>query len=96
MIGMGFFSFLWLLLIALVVSVVTYFVPIIKIQLPGGYPTSLIFAWVGAWLGTPVFGKWLPVLTFDEVALIPAVLGSIVTVLLADAWTKFRGYKMAQ
>lgn len=99
MIEMGFFSFLWLLIIAIVVSLVLYYVPGVlgvprlRIRLPGGYPATLIIAWIGAWLGTPVFGRWLEGLIFNDVAIVPAILGSVAAIFLMDACAKCCGSK---
>jgi uncharacterized membrane protein YeaQ/YmgE (transglycosylase-associated protein family) len=75
MIGMGFLSFLWLLIIAVVVSVVLYY--LIKIQLASGYWMQLIVSWIGAWLGGPVFGKWFASVQISGIYIIPAILGAI-------------------
>lgn len=52
---LGFLSWLWLTIIAVVVSIVWYYV--IKVRTSGGYWIELIAAWIGAWLGTPVLGN---------------------------------------
>lgn len=93
MIEMGFLSFLWLLIIAIVVSLVLYYVPGVKIKLPGGYPATLIMGWIGAWLGTPVIGRWWEGLIFNDVAIVPAILGSVAAIFLTDACAKCYGYK---
>lgn len=88
MIGMDFLGCLWLVIIAAVVSIIMYYV--FKLRLLGGYWSQLIIGWIGAWLGSPVFGHWvfkLPVLKGGkvEVYLIPAIIGSIVLIWLVRA-----------
>jgi hypothetical protein len=59
MIGMDFVSFLILLVISVVVSYVLHF--ILKYYIiPGwwSYFSKVGIGWVGAWLGSPVFGYW--------------------------------------
>ena len=75
MIGMGFTSFLTVLVIAAVVSLVMYFVGNIRLQ--SGYWMQLIVSWFGAWLGSPVFGHWFEKVEAGGVYIIPAILGAI-------------------
>ena len=75
MVGLCFLSFLWLLIIAVVVSVVMYFA--FNIRLSAGYWMQLITAWIGAWLGSPVFGHWFEQVKLAEIYIIPAILGAI-------------------
>lgn len=88
MVYMGFLPFLYLLIISIIVSVVLYFLLnfLLKIKqvLPGGYPVCLILGYLGAWIGTPVFGKW-EFLTIGEVSIIPAILGAIAAIFLAKS-----------
>lgn len=84
MINIGFLPFLYLLIISIVISLILYYVPKIKVKLTGGYPVSLIFGYLGAWVGTPVFGKWA-FGTCGEISIIPAILGAIAAILLAHA-----------
>ena len=72
-IGMGFFPFLWLLIVAAVVSLLMYF--LLGVRLMGGPAISILVGWIGAWLGSPVFGHWFKVLSAHGVYFIPAVLG---------------------
>ncbi len=44
---------------------------------------KVVIGWLGAWLGSPVFGHWLEGLRYESVYYIPAVLGSLALVLLA-------------
>ena len=75
MIGMSFLCFLWLLIIAVVVSVVMYFA--FNIRLAAGYWMQLIVCWIGAWLGSPVFGHWFESVMLGKVYIIPAILGAV-------------------
>ena len=73
MIGMGFLPFLWLLIVAAVVLLLMYF--LLGVRLMGGPATSILVGWIGAWLGSPVFGHWFKVLSAHGVYFIPAILG---------------------
>ena len=75
MIGLCFLSSLWLLIIAIVVSAVMCHA--FKIRLAAGYWMQLIVSWVGAWLGSPVFGHWFEQVKLDRIYIIPAILGAI-------------------
>ena len=80
-----FLSWLWLTIIAVVISVVWYFV--LKVRSAGGFWVQLIAAWIGAWLGTPVFGNW-GFLTVNYICIIPAILGSVAGVMLCAGYDK--------
>ena len=75
MIGMGFMSFVWLLIIAVVVSVVMYYA--LQIRLKAGYWAQLTVSWIGAWLGSPVFGHWFESVRLEKIYIIPAILGAV-------------------
>jgi len=75
MIGMDFLCFLWLLIIAAVVSAVMYYA--FKIRLAAGYWMQLIVSWVGAWLGSPVLGHWFEQVKLGEIYIIPAIVGAV-------------------
>jgi uncharacterized membrane protein YeaQ/YmgE (transglycosylase-associated protein family) len=80
MIGMNFISFLILLIISIVVSGVLHFVVKIYI-IPGwrSYASKVLIGWIGAWLGSPVFGYWPHPLSlnYQEVWIVPAILGAL-------------------
>lgn len=78
MIGMSFISFLILLAISIVVSAILHFVLKFYIR-PGivSFISKVIFGWIGAWLGSPVFGYWFGGLVYEEIYIIPAILGSL-------------------
>lgn len=86
MIGMGFIEFLILLIISLVVTaVIHYGFNYYIISGVGSYLSKIIVGWIGAWLGTPVFGYWFEGIAYGEVYFIPAILGSIaLTILVVD------------
>ena len=73
LVGMGFLPFLWLVIVAVVVSLLMYF--LLQVRLMGGPATNITVGWIGAWLGSPVFGHWFNELSAHGVYFIPAVLG---------------------
>jgi uncharacterized membrane protein YeaQ/YmgE (transglycosylase-associated protein family) len=77
MIGMSFESFIVLLIISVVVSAVLHFGLKYYVR-PGinSFLSKVVFGWIGAWLGSPVFGKWFEGWNYEEVYYIPAILGS--------------------
>jgi len=84
MIGMDFISFLILLVISVVVSGVLHF-GLHYYVTPGiwSFCSKIVVGWVGAWLGSPVLGHWLPDLQYHEVYYIPAILGSLGVLVVA-------------
>src|SRR5262249_2588734 len=81
MIGMSFISFMELLGISVVVALVLhYLVKYRNIAGFEGFLGKVIIGWLGAWLGSPVFGHWPANLSFAEVYPIPAFLGSLTSV----------------
>jgi len=86
MIGMDFMSFLILLVISGVVSVILHYVCKFYIR-PGliSFLSKVVYGWIGAWLGIPVFGRWFSGINYEDVFIIPAILGSLaVMVILVD------------
>lgn len=82
--GIDFLGFLILLIIALVVALVLHFG--LKFYVTEGLTSffgKLIIAWLGAWFGSPVFGHWFEGLNYNEIYIIPAILGSLALVVLA-------------
>ncbi len=78
MIGMDFISFLILLVISIVVSALLHYVFKYYVR-PGfvSFISKVIFGWVGAWLGSPILGNWFCGVQYQDVYIIPAILGSL-------------------
>jgi uncharacterized membrane protein YeaQ/YmgE (transglycosylase-associated protein family) len=48
--------------------------------------SKVVIAWLGAWLGSPVLGYWphrIPFLHYEDVWIVPAILGAIGLLVLA-------------
>jgi uncharacterized membrane protein YeaQ/YmgE (transglycosylase-associated protein family) len=93
MIGMDFVSFLILLIISIVVSWVLHYLCKYYIR-PGfnSFLSKVVLGWIGAWLGSPVFGHWFDGLSYENVYIIPAILGSLAfLVILVDFVKTIRG-----
>jgi uncharacterized membrane protein YeaQ/YmgE (transglycosylase-associated protein family) len=93
MIGLSFGSFLILLVISIVVSAVLHYVCKYYVR-PGfnSFISKVIFGWIGAWLGSPVFGYWFYGVQYQEVYIIPAILGSLAfEILLIDLVKSIKG-----
>jgi uncharacterized membrane protein YeaQ/YmgE (transglycosylase-associated protein family) len=79
MLGMSLLSFLILTFIGAVVAAAYHYV--IRYRFLEGNDAvvgKLIVGWFGAWLGSPVLGHWL--WKVENVYIVPALLGAIVTV----------------
>lgn len=86
MIGMDFNSFLILLVISIVVSAILHYAFKFYIR-PGivSFISKVIFGWIGAWLGSSVFGNWFNGWAYEQVYIIPAILGSLaILVIMVD------------
>jgi len=83
MIGMSFLSFLILLIISIAVSAILHYGLKFYIR-PGfvSFLSKIVFGWIGAWLGSPVFGHWFEGLVYENVYIIPAILGSFALLLI--------------
>jgi len=81
---MDFLSFLILLIISVVVCAILHF-GLKYYIVPGvwSYLSKVVIGWVGAWLGTPVFGSWWEGANYEGVYIIPAILGSFALVIFA-------------
>ena len=81
---MNFASFLVLLVISVVVCAILHFA-LKYYVVPGlwSFLSKVVIGWVGAWLGTPVFGKWFEGANYEGVYIIPAILGSFALVIFA-------------
>jgi uncharacterized membrane protein YeaQ/YmgE (transglycosylase-associated protein family) len=98
MLGMSLLSFLILTLIGAVVAVAYH--NVIRYRFLEGNDAlfgKLIIGWLGAWLGSPVFGHWL--WKVENVYIVPAILGAIaviqLTVLTGKALTKLASMQPA-
>ncbi|MDP6603046.1 MAG: hypothetical protein QGG17_02490 [Rhodospirillales bacterium] len=82
--GLDFTGFLTLLIISVVVSGILHFGAKYYV-LPGfwSFCSKVVVGYIGAWLGTPVIGRWWEGVNVGEVFLVPAILGSIALVVLA-------------
>jgi uncharacterized membrane protein YeaQ/YmgE (transglycosylase-associated protein family) len=79
MLGMSLLSFLLLTLIGAVVAVAYH--NMVRYRFLEGNDAlfgKLIVGWLGAWLGSPVLGRWL--WKFENVYVVPAILGAVVTI----------------
>jgi uncharacterized membrane protein YeaQ/YmgE (transglycosylase-associated protein family) len=96
MIGMDFVSFLTLLIISVVVSGILHY-GLNYYVTPGhwSFCSKIVVGWLGAWLGSPVFGHWWPGLRYGEVYIVPAILGSIALLILAVDLGKMRSSSTA-
>ena len=98
MFGMDFVSFLILLVISAVVAAVLHF-GLKYYVIPGlaSYFSKIVIGWIGAWLGSPVFGHWWEGVNYQQVYFIPAILGSLALLVLAiDVVKTFRGASHAE
>jgi len=81
---MNFISFIILLAISVVVAVILHFVCNCKVRQDwNSIFSEIIFGWIGAWLGTPVLGHWFQGWNYDNVYIIPAILGSLAFLVIA-------------
>lgn len=81
MIGMSFLSFLLLLAIGVIVAVVLHYGFRYRfLESLDAVFAKVAMGWLGAWLGSPVLGHWW--FKFENVYIIPAILGSITAVML--------------
>ena len=81
---MGFLAFVYLLVIGVIVALILSNLPKVKIALPGGLTTGIIVGYIGARLGTLLFGDW-PFLSLQGVSILPAILGAVGAIILGKA-----------
>ncbi|KPK81213.1 MAG: hypothetical protein AMS25_07340 [Gemmatimonas sp. SM23_52] len=93
MMGIDFVSFLILLVISVVVSFILHYV--LKFYVVPGLASffgKVIIGWFGAWLGSPVFGYWFAGVQYEQIYIIPAILGSAALLVIAvDLVKTFKG-----
>jgi len=98
MLGMSSLSFLILTFIGAVVAATYHYVFGYRfLESNDAVIGKLIIGWLGAWLGSPVFGHWL--WKVENVYIVPALLGAIasihLTILTAKALAKFASMRPA-
>jgi uncharacterized membrane protein YeaQ/YmgE (transglycosylase-associated protein family) len=71
-------TFAWFLVVGIVVSLILRF--LCKVRLPGGYIVELVAAWLGARIGSRLFGYWS--VDLKGLFLVPAILGAIAAIYL--------------
>ena len=92
MIGIDFLSFLVLLGISIVVAAVKIVVSLAGVRRDAlEYFADLTVAWLGGWLGSPVFGFWFAELRFQQIYIVPALLGAAAAVVLKEWYIRHRG-----
>lgn len=89
MIGQSFGSFFVLLIISLVVAAILHY-GFRYYARPGGWSfvSKTVLGWIGAWLGSPVFGHWWSGLSYEEVYYVPAILGSFALIVFVVDFVK--------
>ena len=94
---MTFTGFIVLLVISLVVSAVLHYVLKLYIRRDlQSFVAKVVWSYVGAWLGGPLFGNWFAEVAYGGVAIIPAALGSVAILLvLVDMVKTFNAAKTA-
>ncbi len=80
---MNFVSFIILLGIALLVSLILHYVVKFFVRKNvSSYFAELVMAWIGGWLGSAVIGNWFNGWDYHQVYFIPAFLGAIALMVL--------------
>ena len=86
---MSFVSFIILLVISIVVSAILHFG--FKYYVREGmnsFISKVLFGWIGAWLGTPVFGAWFNGVAYEGIYIIPAILGCFALLIMMTDFVK--------
>lgn len=89
MLYQNFFTFLILLAVAVVVTAAKVLALKEKPR-PLELGSDLVLGYVGAWLGSPVFGRWVEGISYQNVSIIPALLGAIAAVAVKAAYYQRR------
>ncbi|BAP85339.1 membrane protein [Paucilactobacillus hokkaidonensis JCM 18461] len=79
---------LWVLIVGAIIGIIAG--AITSRNVPFGWIGNILAGLVGAWLGQALFGTWGP--NIAGMALIPAILGAIILVLLVS-WLLGRSKK---
>ena len=86
MIGMSFAEFVILAIAGLISALVVHNGLRYRFLEGGeGFLCSWIAGWVGAWIGSPVFGHWFEVIKYQNIYLLPALLGAFISSFLVTA-----------
>jgi uncharacterized membrane protein YeaQ/YmgE (transglycosylase-associated protein family) len=88
MIGMNFWGFSVLLVAGVIAAVVHYVARYRFLEGFDGFLGKVIAGWVGAWLGSPIFGHWFERVRIANVYLIPALLGAFAGAFVVVATAK--------
>lgn len=81
---MDFTAFLILLVISVVVSWILHFGLNYYVTTgPWSFASKIVVGWFGAWLGTPVFGRWFPGMNYLDIYYIPAAIGAFAALVVA-------------
>jgi uncharacterized membrane protein YeaQ/YmgE (transglycosylase-associated protein family) len=84
MIGMDLGCFAVLLIVSVVVSLILHY-GFKYYAAPGIWSllSKIVVGWIGAWLGSPVFGHWGPGVISGNVYIVPAILGAFALLIVA-------------
>ena len=86
----GFLSFLVLLVISVVASLLIQYVARIEpIKGIRGLINNICVGFIGAWLGHPIFGHWFKPVRIWDVYIIPALLGSALLIYIFSTIMEF-------
>lgn len=90
--GIDFVAFLILLVISIVISAILHFGVRLYVR-PDlwSFISKVVVGYIGAWLGTPVFGTWFPGVSYGPVYIIPAIIGSFALLVFAIDVAKMFG-----
>ena len=82
--AMDFNGFITLLIISVVVSAILHYG--LKYYVTPGlwsFCSKIVVGWIGAWIGTPLFGSWWAGVAVGPVFIVPAVLGALGLLIVA-------------
>ena len=84
MIGINFLAFLVLAAISVVVVAAKSLV--IRRSDTVELLSDLVLAWIGAWVGSPVLGHWFEGVAYQQVFILPALLGAVAALILKTSY----------
>ncbi len=90
MLGMDFIGFLILLVISIVVCAILHYGCKYYVTAgPWSFCSKVVVGWIGAWLGSPVFGYWWEGLAWwGQLYYVPATLGAAALVIVMVDFAK--------